>query len=279
MATERNPNLYAGAARYYTVGRAAYPPELADRIAAELDLDGTGRLLDVGCGPGSLTLLLADRVATAVGVDPDAGMLAEADRLARAAGVGNVGWRQLYAEDLPADLDTFRLVTFAQSFHWVDQARVAETVRTMLAADGACVHVHATTHRGIDTDAELPFPTPPHQALLALAGRYLEPGRKPVPPGRPGAEAEIYRSAGFRGPRTITIARPVVTRTTDEVMAALLSLSGSTPYLFGDRLDDFAAEAGDLLRQASPSGRFSEQLREIAADVWRVAEHYSEARD
>lgn len=264
-----NPTLYAGAAPYSVVGRAAYPPELAARIAAELELDGTGRLLDVGCGPGSLTLLLAERFAAVVGVNADSGMLREAERLVRAAGISNVGWRQLYAEDLPADLGTFRLVTFAQSFHWVEQARVAETVRTMLTPDGACVHVHATTHRGIDTDADLPYPTPPHEALLELAERYVGPGRRPTPPGRPAAEADIYRTAGFRGPTSITVPRPVVTRTADEVLAALLSLSGSTPYLLADRLDDFVAEARDLLHQASPSAQFSEQLREVVADVWR----------
>lgn len=267
---QRNPDLYSGAAPYYVVGRVAYPPELAERIAAELDLDGSGRLLDVGCGPGSLTLLLADRFGAVVGVDPDPGMLREAERLARVAGVTNIEWRQLYAEELPADLGAFRLVTFAQSFHWVDQARVAEAVRGMLTPDGACVHVHATTHRGIDTHADLPFPAPPHEALLALADRYVEPSRKPSPPGRPGVEAEIYASAGFRRLRQIVLARPAVTRTADEVLAALLSLSGSTPHLFGDRLTEFEDEARTLLRQASPSGRFSEQLREIAADVWRV---------
>ena len=265
----RNPDLYAGAAHCYAVGRVDYPPELADRIAAELALDGTGRLLDVGCGPGSLTLLLADRFATAVGVDPDPGMLAEAARRARAAGVGNVAWRQLYAEDLPADLGAFRLVTFAQSFHWVDQAGVAETVRGMLDRDGACVHLHATTHRGIDTDAELPFPRPPHEALLALADRYIEPSRKPTPPGRPGVEADIYRAVGFRGPVSITVPRPVVARSADEVLAALLSLSGSTPYLLGDRLDAFVVEAQNLLNRSSPSGWFSEQLQEVVADIWR----------
>lgn len=41
-------------------------------------VDGSGRLLDVGCGPGSLTLLLAPHFAQAFGIDPDAGMLSEA---------------------------------------------------------------------------------------------------------------------------------------------------------------------------------------------------------
>jgi SAM-dependent methyltransferase len=269
MPEPRNPDLYTGAAPYYTVGRVAYPPELADAIATELDLDGTGRLLDVGCGPGSLTLLLADRFTAVVGVDADAGMLAEAERLANAAGATNVSWRQLYAEELPADLGTFRLITFAQSFHWMDRPRVAAAAHGMLTAGGACVHVHATTHRGIDTHAELPFPSPPYEALGELSRRFV--GAVPTRSGGPGTsgESEVYRAAGFSDPTTITVPRPVVTRTVDEIVAAHLSLSSSTPHLYGDRLDEFLAEARALLLAASPTGEFSEQLREIAADVWR----------
>ena len=266
MSMRRDPDLYTGAAPYYPVGRVAYPRELADRIAAELGLDGTGRLLDVGCGPGSLTLLLADRLAAAVGVDADAGMLREAEGQARAAGVTNVSWRQLYAEDLPADLGTFRLITFAQSFHWMDRPRVARTAYDMLTADGACVHVHATTHRGIATDAALPLPSPPYEALAELTRRYLGP-----PPSRHQGgndEVDIYRAAGFRGPTPIVVPRPVVTRTVEEIIAAHLSLSSSTPHRFGARLEAFVAEARALLHQASSTGQFSEQLREIAADVW-----------
>jgi len=36
-----------------------YPVEVVEVLVEALALDGLGRLLDVGCGPGSLTLLLA----------------------------------------------------------------------------------------------------------------------------------------------------------------------------------------------------------------------------
>ncbi len=129
-----DPSLYEGSARYYSIGRVAYPPRLADEMVQALSLDGSGVLLDVGCGPGSLTLLLAPHVARAVGVDPDPGMLAEAGRLAATQRVDNVSWRQLRGEDLPADLPRARVVTFAQSFHWMDRPRVAGAVRGMLPA-------------------------------------------------------------------------------------------------------------------------------------------------
>jgi SAM-dependent methyltransferase len=115
-----DPTLYAGSAVHYARGRRPYSPALAAAVRDELGLDGTGRLLDVGCGPGSLTTVLAPLFASAVGVDADAGMLAEAAR--RSPGVE---WQQLRAEELPADLGTFRVVSFAQSFHWMDQPVVA----------------------------------------------------------------------------------------------------------------------------------------------------------
>ena len=77
--------LYAGSAPFYSVGRMSYPDGLAEALRRELGLDGSQRLLDVGCGPGSLTLLLAPFVATAVGIDADCEMVREAARGSRAA--------------------------------------------------------------------------------------------------------------------------------------------------------------------------------------------------
>ena len=271
----RNPDLYTGAARYYAQGRMAYPSEIADRLTEALGLDGTGRLLDVGCGPGSLTLLLADRFDSAVGVDADSAMVAEAERLARQAGVGNVSWRQLYAEDLPADLGTFRMITFAQSFHWMDRARVAKIASGMLTAGGACVHVHATTHRGMPAERELPYPEPPHAELTDLTNRFIIRDRGPqypipMAPDIAGeAEERAYGAAGLTRHEQFEVAAPVATRTVDEVLAAIYSLSSSTPHLFGDRHAEFDAEARQLLLAASPSGLFSEVRRPVAVDIWR----------
>ena len=52
-------------------------------------------------------------------------------------------------------------------------------------------------------------------------------------------------------------------------MAAVFSLSSAAPHLFGARQADFEADLRALLRRASPAGRFSEQMREVALDIWR----------
>lgn len=275
-----DPTLYAGSAAYYVRGRVPYPPLLVGALVAELALDGSGGLLDVGCGPGSLTLLLAPWFAHATGLDADAEMLAEGARQAAAAGIANVDWLNLRAEDLPLDLGPFRAVTLAQSFHWMDRALVAGRLRKVLTGDGALVHVHATTHRGLDAVLPLPCPRPPRTEIDALVIRYLGPGRRagqstlpPVPLAEPvhgRVEDGIYRAAGFVGPTRIEVAGSVVERSADEIVASVFSLSGAAPHLFGDRVGDFEAALRELLAEAGPDGRFSEQLREIAVDVWRT---------
>ena len=108
-----DPRLYEGSAPYYARGRVPYPPEMAAALRDELALDGTGRLLDLGCGPGSVALLLAPLFAEVVGVDPDAGMIAEARTEAARQGVGNAHWVEMPAEALPGDLGSFRVATLA----------------------------------------------------------------------------------------------------------------------------------------------------------------------
>ncbi|WP_290063135.1 class I SAM-dependent methyltransferase [Amycolatopsis solani] len=261
MTWEWDATLYAGSAAHYARGRLPYPAALGAAFAAELGLDGSGRLLDVGCGPGSLTSVLAPYFAEAVGLDADADMLREAAR----PGTANCRWVHRRAEELPAGLGEFRLVTFAQSFHWLDRPRVAAAVRGMLAPGGVLAHVHAATHGGAESSV-------PRAAIAELVRRYLGPvrraGQGSLPGGTPGGEAEIYRAAGFAGPRRFEVPGPAVTRGVDEVVDAVFSLSYSAPHLFGDRRTEFEAELRRLLWAASPDGTFSERFRELAVDVW-----------
>ncbi|TCC02005.1 class I SAM-dependent methyltransferase [Kribbella soli] len=252
----------------------AYPVALGEALRDELGLDGQGRLLDVGCGPGSLTLLLAPYFTEAVGVDADGDMLDVAAARADQVGVPNAVWRQLRAEELPGDLGTFQVVAFAQSFHWMDQALVAGLVRGMLAPSGAWVHVGATTHRGIEGIAELPHPRPPWDRIDELVARYLGPVRRAgqgvLPTGTRPGEEEVMRAAGYAGPtRLIVGGNEIEDRTVDDVVASVFSLSSSTPHLFGADRAAFEADLRDLLTDAADNGLFAEQRREIEAVVWR----------
>ena len=255
-------------------GRFPYPQELADALRDELHLDGTTRLLDVGCGPGPLTLLLAPLFDRAVGVDADADMVAEAKREAARRGIRNAEFVRLRAEELPAGLGTFRVATFAQSFHWMDRPRVAAAVLTMLAPGGVWVHVNATTHKGVGDDGSLPAPAPPHREIEDLVRTFLGPVRRAgkgiLPEGPPAGEEDVMVAAGFGEPRRIEVVGGgrVLDRSEHAVVASVYSLTSSAPHLFGERLGAFEAELRSLLRRTAPDGLFSERTREIELVIW-----------
>ncbi len=271
---EWDDTLFSGTASYYERGRLPYAPGLADALAEELRLDGRGRLIDVGCGPGTIALSLAHLFGEIVGVDADSGMIAEAGRGAARRGVGErARWVRARAEALPAGLGTFSVATFAQSFHWMDRDLVAATVRDMLRPGGSLVHIADLKTQPPAVDG-LPHPAVPYAAVDVLVKRYLgsvrRAGRGVLSHGTPGGEAEVYARAGFCGPRRLVVpGGQVLERTFDDVVAWVFSMSFSAPHLFEGRRDDFEADLRLLLREVSPSGRFSERAPSTEVFVWR----------
>lgn len=270
---EWDDTLFLGAAPFYRRGRLPYAPGLADTLAGVLGLDGQGRLLDVGCGPGTLAVELAQFFSEIVGVDPDRGMITEAERGAVERGVaGKARWVRARAEDLPAGLGTFDVVTFGQSFHWMDRDLVSTTVRDMLQSGGALVHVSdlKTETRSVDG---LPFPAVPYAAVDELVRHYLGPlrraGQGVLPHGTPGGEAAVFARAGFSGPqRHVVPGGQALERACDDVVAWVFSMSSSAPHLFEARREDFERDLCRLLREVSPSGRFSERQPSTEVFVW-----------
>ncbi|TDC62219.1 class I SAM-dependent methyltransferase, partial [Streptomyces hainanensis] len=191
------------------------------------------------------------------------------------AGVaGKARWVRARAEELPAGLGTFTVATLAQSFHWMDQALVAATLRDMLRPGGALVHIS-----DLKTETEprsfggLPHPAVSYPAVDDLVRRYLGPVRRAgqgvLPQGTPGGETGVLRRAGFAGPeRHVVPGGQALERTVDDVVAGVFSMSFSAPHLFGARRDDFEAELRRLLGDASPSGWFSERQPSTEVFVW-----------
>lgn len=64
--------LYAQSASYYVADPLAYPKQMGAEIVCNARQGSKSRALDVGYGPGSLTLL-APLVGQIVGIDADAG--------------------------------------------------------------------------------------------------------------------------------------------------------------------------------------------------------------
>ena len=252
--------IYEGAAAHYRPGRPAYSQQLEALLAAELRLDGSGRLLDGGCGPGILTVRLAHLFEEAVGLDPDPAMLDEARHAAELLGIRNIRWVRALAEDLPdAAPGPYRVITFGQSFHWTDEARVAETVYDLLEPGGAlALIVHTVEGRPVP-----PSPGPPripHDEIRALVEKYLGHAKRVgqgLAPVRNHRFEDILVRTRFGAPRELFAPGvPDLVRDSESVLSGYFSFSWAAPHLFGDRVEDFAAQVRELLASRSPEGVF-----------------------
>ncbi len=255
-----DPTTYRGSAPHYVPGRPPYSHDLEAVLQQTLRLDGRGRLLDAGCGPGILALRLAHFFEDVVGLDPDADMLAEAKRRAGEQGVSNVRWVHALAEDLPeAAPGPYRLVTFGQSFQRTEEHRVAEIVYDLLEPGGAlALIVHSVEGRPRPPNPG--YPPIPHEELRALVKKYLgsnnRSGQGYVLPRNHTFENVLVRTR-FKEPITLFAPGvPDLVRDADSVVSGYFSVSTSAPHLFGERLAAFAADAHRLLRERSPSGLF-----------------------
>jgi SAM-dependent methyltransferase len=255
-----DPTLYRGAAVHYRYGRPPYSPRLEAMLTEEAGLDGRGRLLDAGCGPGSLTVRLAPLFEGVVGLDPDADMLTEGRRAAQRRALTNIRWVQALAEDLPeAAPGPYRLVTFGQSFHWTHEERVAEAVYDMLEPGGClALIVHTVTGRPRPPS---PGPPPiPHDEIRTLVARHLGSTQRAGQGIRAPREhrfQDVLVRTRFGSPRELFCPGiPDLVRDSESVVSGYFSLSSSAPHLFPDDGEAFAQDVRALLADRSPQGLF-----------------------
>jgi ubiquinone/menaquinone biosynthesis C-methylase UbiE len=96
-------------------------------------------VLDCGCGPGTLTLEIARRVAPGqvVGIDVDPGQCAQAQALAAAQGVANIRFEPADVYALPYPAATFDAVfSHALISHLAEPMRAFAECRRVLNPDG-----------------------------------------------------------------------------------------------------------------------------------------------
>ncbi|HYI99926.1 MAG TPA: methyltransferase domain-containing protein [Thermoleophilaceae bacterium] len=130
----------------YDALRREATDEVADWLVAAGHLQDAGRLLDVGCGTGAMTRLLARRLGiAAVGIDPSDEML----RVAGAESDERCRFVQGRAEQLPFEDGSFDRALMQTVVHLLDRpVALAEAHRVL--ADGGALVVATVDPAGID---------------------------------------------------------------------------------------------------------------------------------
>ena len=171
-------NPFVGEGGAYDSVRPAYPDEA---VAALIDAarrarsenmpgrDGPLRAADIGAGTGKMSELLARAGFLVDAVEPSEAMRAQA------SSVDGVTWHDGLAEETGLTNDLYDIVVFAQSWHWVDEARAGLEAARILAPGGVLAIVW--------NQMAVSIPWVHRLTRIMRSGDVHRPDRPPVPGG------------------------------------------------------------------------------------------------
>ncbi len=244
------------AADHYLAGRPPYAPGLLRRVAECCGLREEHRVLDLGCGPGQLSLALAFFAGSVVAVDPEPEML----RIAAAVVEGiapNVELVLGSSDDLSPRLGRFRMAVMGRSFHWMDRT---ETLRRLdaLVEPGGAVALFDEEH-----------PDVPDNAWLAEYRTLLERYASDDP------ERALRQSEDWVRHEAILLDSPfsrlerigIIERRrigAGRLVDRALSQSSTSRARLGAEADRLAAEIAAYMRRVAPDGLAIEVVESTA---------------
>jgi SAM-dependent methyltransferase len=236
---------------FYARYREPYHASFFREVARREGLHGRERLIDIGCGPGSLAIGFAPYVKSCVGVDIETEMLAAARVEAARAGV-HVELLQARIEDLPPDVGLFQAVTIGRALHWFDRDKAIAVLERIVDADGWIAICGTRAHSAASQGWTGKF----HDIRRAWSSDPDE------------SRYRINLDEWFRGSRFRKVEDIEVTEsrqvTIPDLIGRALSLSTTSPEVLGDRRPAFEAAMREALDPLSVDGVFDEQVTAIA---------------
>ncbi len=257
--------LFKGTAEYYAKYRPGYTSEFFDYIIRYFNLNGEGRLLDVGCGTGQLAIPLAKNFDEVVGLDPEQEMLDEAKVQAEKAGVGNISWLCARAEDLSENSGVFRLTTVGAALHWMDQKVVLQKIYDHAEVGGGLAVVYDSAGSWATKDESTdPWQKKVREILKKYLGEQRRAGNTFYQ--KPEEEFDDLVEQSPFGACEVWAHEYTKEWSVESIMGFLYSTSFASRRLLGERVGEFESEIKTELSKIEPSGSFVEQA-EIEAIV------------
>jgi SAM-dependent methyltransferase len=236
---------------FYARYREPYPASFFREVARREGLTGTERLIDIGCGPGSLAIGFAPYVKSCTGVDVETEMLEAARIEAARAGV-HLELIQDRIEDLPGDIGQFQAVTIGRALHWFDRDKTIAVLERIVATNG-WIAICGT--RGYSAAAQ-GWTGTFHDIRRAWSS---DPDEK-----RYHLDLdEWFRDSRFHKADQIEVMKTQHVTIADLIGRAL-SLSTTSPEVLGDSRPAFETAMQQALEPLSANGVFEENVTAIA---------------
>jgi len=244
---------FASTAELYEQFRPPYPAEFFGTVAQKLKLSKQHTLLDIGTGPGLLAIGFAPYAGDVTAVDPEPAMLAAAAQAMARAGQ-TLRLLEGRAEDLPADIGPFDVVTIGRALHWIDREALGPLFHRLVKPDGAIVICGSSSAR----DDRNPWLQPYNAvrrawsdaALWQESGRGERTHRELIP---------LMGHAGFKATDVVRI-ETVHEVSVSHLAQRILTFSPSSPAALGDKIEAMLADVEAILAPLSHGGFITETL-------------------
>lgn len=245
--TTTQTDLFDGAASYYARYRPGLPEGVINHLIQRFNLDGTGVLLDMGCGTGQSTFGLAPLFAKAVAFDMDPEMLRQAEADPRTD--SRIVWQLRSDKEVTTDEGPYRLVTACRSFNWMDQYPLLQRLHKIIETGGGV----ALMGDGSFWTGSEPWQKKIKEVIQGFLGEERRAGKAtysaPVEPYVVTLEKNGYRDPHLE---TITVDREWEI---ESIIGYLYSTSFAAQRLFGDRLAEFERTLEQELLSANDQNR------------------------
>jgi SAM-dependent methyltransferase len=231
-----DPGFRGEIATYYARYRRGYPDAAVDAIADAFGLNADDVVLDLGCGTGQLSLPLAARAGTVIGMDPEPDMLRLAAVAADRQQITNTSWVRGSDRDVPALVGpALGAMTVAVAIHWMDRDALFRAGRPMLRAGGGVAVVTNGAPLWLqDTD----WSRAARRALEELTGQPVTGACQTDEAGRRLTTAAL-ESAGYRVAST-TVGYDA-SLSVDQLVGGLFSALSADRLPAPERRAEFAA--------------------------------------
>lgn len=247
--------LYKGTAADYDRFRLPYAPGLIDLVRAELALNGTGLLVDLGAGTGHVVRAFRPFFERAVAVDPEPDMVDYGRRRTDHEDDG-IEWRLARAEQIEFPSGSVDVVASGNAFHRFDRPVVVANAARWLSGDGVIVLLWS--------DGPVNRDEPWQLELSRVVDEWLErsgAGAR-IPAGWERNEYTdelVLRDAGFdrQAEHTLTVRH---TWTVETIVGFLHATSFASRAALRQHVDAFDADVREVLLSVDPSGTFSQAI-------------------